>query len=86
MVATQSNLSQRIDGHDVLLAQLSTVVTELHANAKEDRTEAREMQKAVTLLVERDANRQKWVDNWRNLVFLLAGSGSMYLLAHFFHF
>lgn len=82
---TQNNLAQRISEHDVLLTQLSTVVTELHENAKEDRHEARELQKAVLLLVERDATRQKWLDSLRNLAFTLTGSGMMLALVHFFH-
>ena len=86
MVATQSNILQRVSEHDVLLATLGTVVTELHENAKEDRAEAKEVQKAVALLVARDVNQQKWVDSFRNLVFSISGGGVMYILVHFLHF
>jgi len=91
--STQSSLGSRVNEHDVAIAQLTTIVTELHENAKEDRKDAKEdraemktLQTAITKLIERDEGRQRWSDSLRSLIFSVGGGVVMYGLVHFFHF
>lgn len=88
-MTASTTVMSRLGEHDVLLAELGTIVKELHENAKDDRaavmaltTVVTTLGTAVTTLVERDRARGKVTDWLRNALSAVIGGLLLFGLEH----